>query len=84
MRIAINVGFVFFVAAVSTGGTSARQAEDLVYNGNMDGTSCSSMGEVMEDWTFFYDGDGVRIKETHTDFETSPTTITTRLFDIRV
>ena len=43
----------------------------------MDGTSCSNMGGVIENWTFYYDGDGVRIKETHTDFETSPTTITT-------
>ncbi len=46
----------------------------------MDGTNCSNMGGVKEHWTFFYDGDGVRVKETHTDFETSPTTITTRLF----
>ena len=39
----------------------------------MNGTSCSNMGSADEYWSFYYDGDGVRIKEVYWDGSTTTT-----------
>jgi RHS repeat-associated protein/uncharacterized repeat protein (TIGR01451 family) len=47
----------------------------------MAGADCSTMGSKVESWFFYYDGDGVRIKEEYdADGDGVNATITTRLF----